>query len=430
MYQIKTMIQQEPLAERMRPKTLEAFTGQHHLIGKGKPLRNMVDQGTLPSIILWGPPGVGKTTLAFIMCRALSRRVHHLSAVSAGVKDLRSIMQNSQSGGMFDTKPPVIFIDEIHRFNKAQQDSLLHAVERGEIVLIGATTENPSFEINNALLSRCQVFTLNNLEADDIEQLLQRAVKEDVQLKRIPVELQETDALIAFGGGDARKTLNNLELLVQHHNGNGPLIVTNALTESVCQRKVAAYDKDGENHYDIISAFIKSIRGSDPQAALYWLARMLNAGETPEFIARRLLISASEDIGLANPTALVMANTTFDAVKKLGMPEARIPLSQCTIYLATSPKSNSAYNAINQVMDDVKNLPEYPVPLHLRNAPTKLMKDLGYGKEYKYPHDYSGNFVVQLYLPTELSQRKWYIPANNQREEAVRNQLIKLWKTD
>lgn len=423
-------MQQEPLAERMRPKTLEDFTGQHHLIGKGKPLRNMVEQGTLPSIILWGPPGVGKTTLAFIMCRALNRRVHHLSAVSAGVKDLRNIMQQSQSGGMFDNKPPVIFIDEIHRFNKAQQDSLLHAVERGEIVLIGATTENPSFEVNNALLSRCQVFTLNNLDAKDVKQLLERAVSQDPQLRRIPVKLDETEALIAFGGGDARKTLNNLELLVQHHSGSDPLIVTNTLTESVCQRKVASYDKDGENHYDIISAFIKSIRGSAPQAALYWLARMLTAGETPEFIARRLLISASEDIGLANPTALVMANTTFDAVKKLGMPEARIPLSQCTIYLATSPKSNSAYKAINEVMSDIKHLPEYPVPLHLRNAPTKLMKDLGYGKEYKYPHDYENNFINQNYLPPEINDKHWYSPAKNQREDVIRNQLLKLWKSE
>lgn len=424
------MIQHEPLAERMRPKSLETFTGQEHLISKGKPLRNMVDQGTLPSIILWGPPGVGKTTLAFIMCRALNRSIHHLSAVSAGVKELRSIMQNTQRGGMFDSKPPVIFIDEIHRFNKAQQDSLLHAVERGEIVLIGATTENPSFEINNALLSRCQVFTLKNLEAKDIEALLRRAVKEDAQLKRIPVELLETEALVAFGGGDARKTLNNLELLVQHHNVNAPLVVTNSLTESICQRKVASYDKDGENHYDIISAFIKSIRGSAPQAALYWLARMLTAGETPEFIARRLLISASEDIGLANPTALVMANTTFDAVHKLGMPEARIPLSQCTIYLATSAKSNSAYTAINQALDEVKSLPEYPVPLHLRNAPTKLMKDLGYGEQYKYPHDFSSNFFNQNYLPEELSNIKWYVPGNNPREEAIRNQISSNWKSE
>lgn len=421
---------QEPLAERMRPKTLDTFVGQRHLIEKGKPLRNMVDHGTLPSIILWGPPGVGKTTLAFIMCKALDREIHHLSALTAGVKDIRTIIQSAQSGGMFGSKPPVLFIDEIHRFNKSQQDSLLHAVERGEVVLIGATTENPSFEINNALLSRCQVFTLKSLEADDIKSLLTYAVENDKQLKRIPVELKETEALIAFGGGDARKTLNNLELLVQHHHENGPLLVTNTLTEQVCQRKNASYDKDGENHYDIISAFIKSIRGSDPQASLYWLARMLVAGETPEFIARRLLISASEDIGLANPTALVIANATFDAVSKLGMPEARIPLSQCTIYLATSPKSNSAYTAINKAMEDAKNLAEYPVPLHLRNAPTKLMKDLGYGTSYKYPHDFPGNFTPQIYLPEEIKDKKWYIAADNQREKAIRIYMSNIWKTE
>ncbi|MCC5916282.1 MAG: replication-associated recombination protein A [Cryomorphaceae bacterium] len=412
---------QKPLAERLRPKNLSEFVGQSHLIGPGKPLRNMIDHGTLPSIVLWGPPGVGKTTLAFILCQSLDRKIHHLSAVTAGVKDIRAIVQSSQSGGLFGGKAPVIFIDEIHRFNKSQQDSLLHAVEKGEIVLIGATTENPSFELNNALLSRCQVFTLEGLEADDLVNMLNRAVTTDSVLKSIPVELKETEALIAFGLGDARKTLNNLELLVHHHSGIGSLIVTNALVEEVCQQKVPAYDKNGENHYDIISAFIKSVRGSHVQASLYWLARMLKGGEAPVFIARRLLILASEDIGLANPTALVMANATFDAVHKLGMPEARIPLSQCTIYLATSPKSNSAYMAINKVMAEADNTLNLPVPLHLRNAPTQLMKNLGYGKDYKYPHDYPGNFVEQTYLPPEIEEKIWYEPGKNAKEVTMRN---------
>ena len=420
----------QPLAERMRPKNLSEFVGQQHLIGEGKPLRNMVDHGTLPSLILWGPPGVGKTTLAFILCNALDRKIYHLSAVTAGVKDLRTIIQQSNSGGLFAGKPPVIFIDEIHRFNKAQQDSLLHAVETGEIVLIGATTENPSFELNNALLSRCQVFTLQPLEEADLISMLTRVVESDEELKRIPVVLKETAALIAFGLGDARKTLNNLELLVRHHNEPGSLEVTNALVEKVCQRKIGAYDKNGENHYDIISAFIKSVRGSHAQAALYWLARMLKGGEEPVFIARRLLILASEDIGLANPTALVMANACFDAVHKLGMPEARIPLAQCTIYLATSPKSNSAYVAINKVMGEAEDLLDLPVPLHLRNAPTKLMKDLGYGKDYLYPHDHPHNFVIQQYLPDSIKDKIWYVPGNNSKEEGISKSILKNWNSD
>jgi putative ATPase len=421
----------KPLAERLRPQNLDAFVGQKHLVGEGKPLRKMLEYGTLPSIILWGPPGVGKTTLAFILSESLDRRMYHLSAVTAGVKDIRDILAKEQNAGMFaNSNPPVVFIDEIHRFSKSQQDSLLHAVERGEMTLIGATTENPSFELNNAILSRCQVFVLENLEESDLRDMLQQAVSTDAELKSIPVVLEQLEALIAFGMGDARKTLNNLELLVRSHSGDAPLIVTNELVEQVCQRKFAAYDKNGEMHYDVISAFIKSIRGSAPQAALYWLARMIKGGEDPLFIARRLLIAASEDIGLANPTALVMANTTFDAVSKLGMPEARIPLAQCTIYLATSPKSNSAYQAINKVLKDVDSTMGAQVPLHLRNAPTDLMKKMGYGNEYSYPHDFPGNFVDQNYLPEGLFPANWYIPGGNSKEQAIQHFILNHWKRE
>lgn len=420
----------QPLAERLRPQNLDTFVGQKHLIGPDKPLRKMLEYGTLPSLILWGPPGVGKTTLAFILCRTLNRKMHHLSAVTAGVKDIRDILLQNQRAGLFQQGPPVVFIDEIHRFSKSQQDSLLHAVETGEMTLIGATTENPSFELNNALLSRCQVFVLEALTEEDLNQMLQYAVENDPELKKIPVVLEETKALIAFGLGDARKTLNNLELLVRHHSGNDALIVKDELVELVCQRKFAAYDKNGEMHYDIISAFIKSIRGSAPQASLYWLARMLKGGEDPVFIARRLLISASEDIGLANPTALVIANATFDAVHKLGMPEARIPLAQCTIYLATSAKSNSAYAAINAVMAEAEELLQAPVPLHLRNAPTKLMQNLGYGKEYQYPHNFPNNFVNQSYLPPEVGLKNWYVPGENPREKTIRYDILKHWNRE
>lgn len=415
----------------MRPRTLDAFVGQKHLVGDDGPLRRMLEHGTLPSIILWGPPGVGKTTLAFILSESLNRKMYHLSAVSAGVKDIRDILSKEQNAGMFASpKPPVVFIDEIHRFSKSQQDSLLHAVERGEMTLIGATTENPSFELNNAILSRCQVFVLENLDESDLRDMLESAVKTDEELKKIPVVLQEMEALIAFGGGDARKTLNNLELLVRSHTGSGPLVVTNERVEEVCQRKFAAYDKNGEMHYDVISAFIKSIRGSAPQASLYWLARMIKGGEDPLFIARRLLISASEDIGLANPTALVIANATFDAVGKLGMPEARIPLAQCTLYLATSPKSNSAYDAINKVLKDVEASGDLPVPLHLRNAPTDLMKKMGYGKDYLYPHSYPNNFVHQTYLPDDLFPANWFVPADNSKEQAIRSFVLRCWNRE
>ncbi|MBC7946898.1 MAG: replication-associated recombination protein A [Chitinophagaceae bacterium] len=416
-----------PLAERIRPTTLDALAGQQHLAGKGSILRTAIEQGRIHSMILWGPPGTGKTTLANIIAHALSVPFFTLSAISAGVKDVREIIEQAK------TKPgSILFIDEIHRFNKGQQDALLGAVEKGIITLIGATTENPSFEVNSALLSRCQVYVLKPLEEKDLIQLLQTAIENDEVLSKLSIDLKETAAMINISGGDARKLLNLLEIVATtpvKKGGKDPdqVVVTDKLVMEVAQKKIALYDKSGEQHYDIISAFIKSIRGSDPNAAVYWLARMLDGGEDVKFIARRLLILASEDIGNANPTALVMANATFDAVNKIGYPEANLILSQCAIYLASSAKSNSATIAIGAAMNAVQQHGDLPVPLHIRNAPTKLMKNLGYGKNYEYSHSYEKNFSAQEYLPTELSGNAFYDPGKNAREEELRRFLKSLW---
>ncbi len=416
-----------PLAERMRPQTLDDYAGQTHLIGPGKPLRRAIEQGLLPSMIFWGPPGVGKTTLANIISHMLKRPFYILSAINSGVKDVREVIEKAQSQHFFGQNKPVMFIDEIHRFSKSQQDSLLGAVEKGTVTLIGATTENPSFEVIPALLSRCQVFVLEHLTKTELENLLTHAIKKDELLKHKKIELKETEFLLRVSGGDARKLLNALEIVVNAAESD-EIVITDEMAKESLTNNIAMYDKGGELHYDIISAFIKSIRGSDPNAAVYWLARMIDGGEDIKFIARRLLILASEDIGNANPTALVIANNCFQAVNVIGYPEGRIILSQCATYLATSPKSNASYEAINIAMQLVKEKPNMPVPLHLRNAPTKLMKDLNYGKDYKYAHAYEQNFTEQEFLPDEISGTKIYNPSNNPRENELRAFLKNLWK--
>ena len=423
-------IMAQPLAERLRPKKLDDYIGQKHLVGPGAVLRKMIDSGNISSFILWGPPGVGKTTLARIIANQLERPFYTLSAVSSGVKDVREIIEKAKNNRFFnaETHTPILFIDEIHRFSKSQQDSLLGAVENGTFVLIGATTENPSFEVISPLLSRCQVYVLQSLEVSDLEELLVRALSTDKELRKREIKILEKDSLFRFSGGDARKLLNIIELVVNAEEGEGPVEITDALVTERLQQNPMAYDKDGEMHYDIISAFIKSIRGSDPEGAVYWLARMVAGGEDPKFIARRMLISASEDIGLANPNALLLANACFDTVHKLGWPESRIALSECAIYLASSPKSNSAYMAIGTALGIVEETGNLPVPLHLRNAPTKLMKQLDYGKDYKYAHDYENNFVEQEFLPKKLKGRSIWKPQINASEAKLKEFLNKLWK--
>jgi len=418
-----------PLAERLRPESLDQLAGQEHLAGKGSILRTSIEQGKVPSMILWGPPGTGKTTIANIIAHTLQVPFFQLSAISAGVKDVREVIDIAKR-----SSKAILFIDEIHRFNKGQQDALLGAVEKGTITLIGATTENPSFEVNSALLSRCQVYVLKPLDEQDLTRLLHHAISDDVLISKKNIDLRETTALITISGGDARKLLNLFELVVdtlstgEAGDENNPIIITDDTVMEIAQQRIAMYDKNGEQHYDIISAFIKSIRGSDPNAAVYWLARMIEGGQDVKFIARRLLILASEDIGNANPTALVMANTTFDAVNKIGYPESRIILSQCAVYLASSPKSNASYMAINEAIAAVSQYGDLPVPLHIRNAPTKLMKNLNYGKGYQYAHSYDNNFSQQEYLPEVLTGRAFYTPGKNAREEELRRYLKNLWK--
>lgn len=416
-----------PLAERLRPKTLDDYIGQEQLVGKDAVFRQALQNGIIPSIIFWGPPGVGKTTLARIISNTLNRPFYTLSAVSSGVKDVRDVIHKVENSGLFGTGNAILFIDEIHRFSKSQQDSLLGAVEKGVLTLIGATTENPSFEVNSALLSRCQVYVLKAMDTSDLEKLLDRALTKDPQIAALNLDVREKKALFKLSGGDARRLLNVLETVVQSMP-KGTTVITDKLVADIVQENPALYDKDGEQHYDIISAFIKSIRGSDPNAAVYWLARMLAGGEDPKFIARRLIILASEDIGNANPTGLVLANTTFEAVQKIGMPESRIILSQCVVYLASSPKSNASYEAIGKAMATAKEQGNLAVPMHLRNAPTRLMKDLGYGEDYKYSHGYTGNFVVQEFMPKEISGLKFYDPGQNPRENELRARLKNWWK--
>ncbi|MCW3101862.1 MAG: ATPase [Bacteroidetes bacterium] len=415
-----------PLAERMRPTSLDNYIGQKHIVGEGAILRNAIASNILPSIILWGPPGVGKTTLANIIAHQLKRPFYALSAINSGVKDIRDVIDKAKGTGMFAQANPILFIDEIHRFSKSQQDSLLGAVEKGTVTLIGATTENPSFEVISALLSRCQVYILKHLDKDDLLSMLELAIKTDSVLKTKKITITENEALLRLSGGDGRKLLNVFELVVNTLGGD-EIEITNEKVTGIVQQNIALYDKAGENHYDIISAFIKSIRGSDPNAAVYWLARMIEGGEDPSFIARRLLILASEDIGNANPTALVIANNCFQAVNVIGFPESRIILSQTVIYLATSAKSNASYMAINEAMQAVQQKGDQPVPLHLRNAPTKLMKDIGYGKEYQYSHGYENNFSSQEYLPDAVKGMKFYEPGNNAREKELRDFLKKRW---
>jgi len=418
-----------PLAERMRPKTLDEYIGQDHLLKEGASLRLAIDANMVPSMIFWGPPGVGKTTLAFLIANHLKRPFHTLSAISSGVKDVRDVIQSVERGGMFQQEGTILFIDEIHRFSKAQQDSLLGAVEKGTVTLIGATTENPSFEVISALLSRCQVYTLENHSKSDLLNVLHRAIMGDSLLKSKKIKLTETDSLLAISGGDARKLLNVFEIIVGTFQQQKEIEITNTLVESVAQHSLARYDKDGEQHYDIISAFIKSIRGSDPNAAVYWLARMVEGGEDPKFIARRLIILASEDIGLANPNALLIATNCFQAVQMIGWPESRIILSQCTIYLASSVKGNGAYMAINKAQEEVKRSGNLSVPLPLRNAPTKLMKELGYGEEYKYSHDYPGNFVQQNFLPEEIQNTAFFQAGSSSKEQEIEKVIKTLWGT-
>lgn len=420
------IIMSEPLAERMRPRTLDDYVGQQHLVGPGAVLRKMIDTGHISSFILWGPPGVGKTTLAQIVASMLQVPFYTLSAVTSGVKDVRDVIERAKSGRFFNSASPILFIDEIHRFSKSQQDSLLGAVERGVVTLIGATTENPSFEIIRPLLSRCQLYVLKLLEASDLLSLLHRAVSQDVELSKRHIHLQQTDALLRYSGGDARKLLNILELVISASTDD-EVTITDEMVEERLQQNPLAYDKDGEMHYDIISAFIKSIRGSDPDAALYWMARMIEGGEDPKFIARRVVISAAEDVGLANPNALLMANTAFDVVNKIGWPEGRIALAEAVVYLATSPKSNSAYLAIDEALAAVRATGNLPVPLPIRNAPTALMKELGYHDGYLYPHDYPGNFVAQSYLPSELGSRRFWHAQHSPSEEKLYQRMLQYW---
>ena len=410
----------------MRPVTLDGYIGQQHLVGPGAVLRRMIESGKVSSFILWGPPGVGKTTLAQIIAHTLETPFYTLSAVTSGVKDVRDVIERARGGRFFDQKSPILFIDEIHRFSKSQQDSLLGAVEKGTVTLIGATTENPSFEVIRPLLSRCAVYVLKSLSKDDLLTLLDRALHEDVELKQKQITVKETDALLRFSGGDARKLLNIIELVTDTGSENKPVEITDALVTERLQQNPLAYDKGGEMHYDIISAFIKSVRGSDPDAAIYWLARMIEGGEEPEFIARRLVILASEDIGLANPNALLLANAAFDTVHKIGWPEARIALAEATVYLATSPKSNSAYMAVNDALAFVRQTGNQPVPLHLRNAPTELMEELGYSKGYKYAHDYEDHFVEQQFLPDGITQRFWHAQPNPA-EQKLAERMLQLW---
>ena len=416
----------QPLAERLRPRTLDEYIGQEHLVGEGAVLRKMIDAGRIPSFILWGPPGVGKTTLAQIIAHRLETPFYTLSAVTSGVKDVREVIEKAQKSRFFNEASPILFIDEIHRFSKSQQDSLLGAVEKGIVTLIGATTENPSFEVIRPLLSRCQLYVLKSLEKDDLLKLLDRAINTDAILKERNVKLQETNAMLRYSGGDARKLLNILELVVEAEAGD-EVIITDEKVVNRLQQNPLAYDKDGEMHYDIISAFIKSIRGSDPDAALYWLARMIEGGEDPQFIARRLVISASEDIGLANPNALLLANAAFDAVMKIGWPEGRIPLAEATVYLATSPKSNSAYLGVDTALDLVRRTGNQPVPLPIRNAPTQLMKELGYHDGYKYPHDYAGHFTPQQYMPDALQNERIWHGQHNPTEEKMYQRMVNYW---
>jgi len=416
----------EPLAERLRPRTLDDYIGQKHLVGKGAVLRKIIDAGRISSFILWGPPGVGKTTLAQIIANRLDTPFYTLSAVTSGVKDVRDVIEKAQKVRFFNEASPILFIDEIHRFSKSQQDSLLGAVEKGIVTLIGATTENPSFEVIRPLLSRCQLYVLKSLDKEDLLELLQKALNKDIILKERDIVLSETSAMLRYSGGDARKLLNILELTVEALP-KGENKITNEFVEQCLQQNPLAYDKDGEMHYDIISAFIKSIRGSDPDAALYWMARMIEGGEDPQFIARRLVISAAEDIGLANPNALLLANAAFDAVMKIGWPEGRIPLAECAVYLATSPKSNSAYLGIGSALELVKNTGNQPVPLHLRNAPTSLMKDLGYSDGYKYPHDFPSHFTPQQYMPDALLHERLWHGQHSPSEEKLYNRMLALW---
>ena len=420
-------LQRLPLPERMRPTSLDNYVGQEHLVGNNGVLRKMIQTNQIASFILWGPPGVGKTTLARIVANMLDRPFYTLSAISSGVKDVREVIDKCKNNNLFATKRPILFIDEIHRFSKSQQDALLGAVENGTFTLIGATTENPSFEVISPLLSRCQVYVLKELEVTHLDILLTNALTNDEYLKTLDIEVVEKEMLYRFSGGDARKLLNIMEIIISNFPPNAPIRITNELVTNILQENIALYDKNGEQHYDIISAFIKSIRGSDPNGAVYWLARMIAGGEDPMFIARRMVISASEDIGLANPNAMLLAQACMQTVHQIGMPEGRIPLSECAIYLATSPKSNSAYMAINEALESVRKEGPLPVPLHLRNAPTKLMADLGYAKDYKYAHSYAGNFVDQEFLPEKLSGTRFYEPGQNAKENEMRKRLLALW---